>query len=611
MPPPPPPPACLRLDAVGRRYGLRGPWVLRSVTLDVPPGSLVRVEGANGSGKSTLLRLIAGIDRPTAGRVTGRPAATAYVPERFPAALPFPALRYLTHLGAVRGLPAAAARERAGYWLDRFGIAGYARTPLDELSKGTCQKVAVAQALLADPQLLVLDEAWTGLDTAARATLDAAVRARVAAGATVVLVDHDPARLADEQALTVTVPTTAEGVLTSRTTPTPAMVPTRPAPAPAHRASDPAGAAPVVPPGRTVPAPVPARAPADPAPARAASPAAAAAPAGDVPPQAADHAAGSVPPGAAAPGGVPPGEILIEATGAGEPPEAVRPYAVASSAAGLRLHVPAAGSDAVLRALLGAVPPWHVTAVRPRAPAVAAPPAPPPYTQVRTRRRALALLRYQADLLARSHRWLAPLLGYGAVMAVGVATGQPLLGSLGYAAALLLPVTAWMVRVCVGSEPAAARACTASAVGPGRAQAGALMTGLLAAAVLGAAGTAVVAAASGAYADDMSTAVPVGPATLAGLLAAAVSLLLGTAVGALTNPPLVPGRGWSLLVTALGAGAVLLVSGSPAQAAVTGLVTGSRTGAVHYPLLPLGPAALAAAAACWLSCRAVARLGPR
>jgi hypothetical protein len=225
------------------------------------------------------------------------------------------------------------------------------------------------------------------------------------------------------------------------------------------------------------------------------------------------------------------------------------------------------------------------------------------------RRRMAALLGYQGALLVRSHRWLPPLLGYGAVMAIGVTGGQAVLSSLGYAAALLLPVTAWLVRVCVRGEPAAARACTAAAVGAGRAHAGALLTGLSAAALLGAAGTAVVAAVSGAYSDDMSTAVPVGPATAAGLLAAAVSLLLGTAVGALTNPPLIRGRGWSMLVTALGAGAVLLVSGSPAQAAVTGLVTGSRTGAVHYPLLPLLPAALVAAAACWASCLLAARRG--
>ncbi|WP_137967821.1 ABC transporter ATP-binding protein [Streptomyces antimycoticus] len=185
----------MRLRGVGRRYGLGGPWVLRGVDLEVPPGSLTRVEGRNGSGKSTLLRLLAGIDAPSTGRITGRPP-TAYVPERFPAELPFSALGYLTHLGRIHGLSRAAAARGAGEWLERFGADGYAGTPLAELSKGTSQKIAVAQALLAAPGLLVLDEAWTGLDQAARGVLDAAVAERVADGGAVVFVDHDPRRLA-------------------------------------------------------------------------------------------------------------------------------------------------------------------------------------------------------------------------------------------------------------------------------------------------------------------------------------------------------------------------------------------------------------------------------
>ncbi|MFJ4282151.1 ATP-binding cassette domain-containing protein [Streptomyces massasporeus] len=187
------PDLCLR-DA-GRRYGLRGPWVLRGVDLTVAPGRLVRIEGANGSGKSTLLRLLAGIDAPSEGRVTGLPR-TAYVPERFPPTLPFTAAGYLTHLGTVHGLPRATAVRAAGQWLERLGAAAYAETPMARLSKGSSQKVAVAQALLAEPELLVLDEAWTGLDTEARAELERAVAERTTAGGSVVFVDHDPRRLA-------------------------------------------------------------------------------------------------------------------------------------------------------------------------------------------------------------------------------------------------------------------------------------------------------------------------------------------------------------------------------------------------------------------------------
>ncbi len=180
---------------VGKRYDRSGPWVLRGVDLDLPPSSVVRIEGVNGRGKSTLLRVLAGITRPTTGRVTGRPA-TGYVPERFPPDLPFSAARYLRHMGRVHGLSRADAARRADRWIGHLGLADHAHVPLRRLSKGTSQKVAVAQALLADPGLLVLDEAWTGLDGASRALLDGAALDAARRGARVVFIDHDPARLA-------------------------------------------------------------------------------------------------------------------------------------------------------------------------------------------------------------------------------------------------------------------------------------------------------------------------------------------------------------------------------------------------------------------------------
>jgi ABC-type multidrug transport system ATPase subunit len=187
----------VRLDGVGKRYGLRQPWIVRDVCVEVAAGQLIRLEGRNGSGKSTLLRVIAGITVPSAGRVSGRPS-TGYVPERFPGGLAFSAREYLTHMSRIHGLRGAAASAAVDNWLDRLGAADYAGSPLKTLSKGMCQKVALAQALLARPGLLVLDEAWTGLDQAARGTLDAAVGERLAEGGVVMFVDHQQARLAGQ-----------------------------------------------------------------------------------------------------------------------------------------------------------------------------------------------------------------------------------------------------------------------------------------------------------------------------------------------------------------------------------------------------------------------------
>jgi ABC-2 type transport system ATP-binding protein len=187
----------VQLEAVGKRYGPRGPWVVRGVSADVPGGRLIRLEGRNGSGKSTLLKVIAGVCLPSAGRVRGRPHV-GYVPERFPGGLPFSARDYLLHMARVHGLPAASAGARVEEWLERLGAVDYAGAPMRSLSKGMCQKVAIAQALVSRPGLLVLDEAWTGLDQAARGALDMAVTERVADGGAVMFVDHDPARLAGQ-----------------------------------------------------------------------------------------------------------------------------------------------------------------------------------------------------------------------------------------------------------------------------------------------------------------------------------------------------------------------------------------------------------------------------
>ncbi|MFI1782599.1 ABC transporter [Streptomyces rubiginosohelvolus] len=220
-----------------------------------------------------------------------------------------------------------------------------------------------------------------------------------------------------------------------------------------------------------------------------------------------------------------------------------------------------------------------------------------------------ALLRYQAALLARSQRWLAPLLLYVAVLAVGVQSGQPVLGSLGFAAAALLPVTAWAVHLCVGQEPPAARAVASAAAGPRRVHLAALLTATGCAAVLAVVTTAVVLLVSSPVTDDGARAVSRPSAALAGLLAALCCVLLGAAVGALSTRPVLRRRGWLVAAAVLGSVLAVVTAGSPARYAVTVLVTGSRTGTYVAPVLPsLGAAAIAAAAAL-LVCRLAARRG--
>jgi ABC-2 type transport system ATP-binding protein len=190
----------VELRGVSKRYQVRGPWVLRHVDANLAPGQLIRVAGPNGCGKSTLLRLVCGASAPTRGRISARPRS-GYVPERFPGELPFTARGYLRHLGRLHGLRGIPLEAAVTASIDRFGLGPYAGKPLRELSKGNSQKVAVAQALLGGPELLVLDEAWTGLDAGTRATLDTVVAERVTGGATVLFVDHDPARLAGQLSL--------------------------------------------------------------------------------------------------------------------------------------------------------------------------------------------------------------------------------------------------------------------------------------------------------------------------------------------------------------------------------------------------------------------------
>lgn len=179
----------LRLADVSKRYG-SGRWVLNKVDMEVPPAQSVSVIGSNGSGKSTLLRLLAGISRPTRGRISGAPPVIGYVPDRFPASDAMNSLAYLVHIGRIRGLSTELARQRAQQLLDRLQLVGGVRTPIRALSKGNAQKVALSQAVIVPPQLLILDEPWSGLDANAHDALADIMDEVVRGGGSVVFTDH-------------------------------------------------------------------------------------------------------------------------------------------------------------------------------------------------------------------------------------------------------------------------------------------------------------------------------------------------------------------------------------------------------------------------------------
>ncbi|MEU3408198.1 ABC transporter [Streptomyces sp. NPDC006670] len=216
-----------------------------------------------------------------------------------------------------------------------------------------------------------------------------------------------------------------------------------------------------------------------------------------------------------------------------------------------------------------------------------------------------ALLRYQGALLIRSQGWLAPFAVYAVFTAVGIRPGDRTLDSLGYAAAGLVPLTAWLVRVCATAEPPAARAVTAAAAGPARAHAAALLTGLG-----GALFTGLLAAGYTLLVGD-----PAGhalvPAALAGVAAVAVCALTGAAVGAVCGPPLVPGRGFAVLGAGLGSLLAWVAPFSPARVAVTALIGAARAGAADpaFPAAASAGALLLAGAAGAAVCLAAARRG--
>ncbi len=187
----------LQLDGLVRAFGPLP--VLDGVSFDVAPGEFVCVIGPSGCGKSTLFNVVAGLDRPDAGRVcidgadvTGQTRPFAYMPQQD---LLFPWRSVLANaaLGLeVTGVPRRAARERARALFAPFGLAGFEDARPHELSGGMRQRVALLRTVLQDRRVLLLDEPFGALDSLTRTGMQrwlADVRARY--GWTVLLITHD------------------------------------------------------------------------------------------------------------------------------------------------------------------------------------------------------------------------------------------------------------------------------------------------------------------------------------------------------------------------------------------------------------------------------------
>ncbi len=183
--------AVLRASTVTKLYG--GTVALWRADLDVRSGELVALLGPNASGKTTLLRILAGLTAPTSGRVTWtgtvgdrshRVAHVGHEAHLYMALTPFENLRLTAQL-ARRDI------ETGLRLCERLGLTSCLGTPCLQLSSGTLRRVAVARALTADPDVLLLDEPFASLDAAAGEAAAAVLLEFAALGRLVVLAAHE------------------------------------------------------------------------------------------------------------------------------------------------------------------------------------------------------------------------------------------------------------------------------------------------------------------------------------------------------------------------------------------------------------------------------------
>lgn len=176
----------IALSSVTKTYGEH--VVLSSFSLSLPAGSVTAVLGPNGSGKTTLGRLLLGLEAPSSGSLSGLDGlrrAAVFQDNRL--------VEHLTAVGNVRlVLPRSSSRSSVAAALREVGLSDESLgVPVRQLSGGQRRRVALVRGLLPEADLVVLDEPFTGLDSAARAAALEWTRSRLA-GRTALLITHDP-----------------------------------------------------------------------------------------------------------------------------------------------------------------------------------------------------------------------------------------------------------------------------------------------------------------------------------------------------------------------------------------------------------------------------------
>jgi heme exporter protein A len=182
----------IHASALEKRYGDKR--ILRGVELEVGQEDFVLVTGPNGSGKTTLLRLCAGLAAPTRGRLTvaverGRVGYLAHEPLVY---RELTALENLDLYGRLYRVP--ERRERSGMLLERFGLWDARHARAGSFSRGMLQRLALCRTLLHEPDLLLLDEPYSGLDDEGVSLLDRELAER-AGRAAFLVATHEPERL--------------------------------------------------------------------------------------------------------------------------------------------------------------------------------------------------------------------------------------------------------------------------------------------------------------------------------------------------------------------------------------------------------------------------------